>query len=108
MSADDITNIFKPQLKQVRRDHLDENQFSWNALKDYLAEVILTMICYFVRKNIDHDIYNKATKSQRTGWRNAMLNDLHALDRITVDIRVVSASGMTIAQDLNIHSYVSL
>ncbi|PKY50721.1 hypothetical protein RhiirA4_467332 [Rhizophagus irregularis] len=108
VSADDITNIFEPQLKQVRRDSLLENQLSWNALKSYLAEVTLTMIHYFVCKNIDRNRYNNSTKGQRVGWRNAMLSDLHSLDRITIDIRVVSESGVTLAQNLNIRSYVSL
>ncbi len=108
MSTDDITNIFESQLKQVKRDHLLKNKSSWNSLKEYIAEVTLTMICYFVRKNIDHAIYNNATKNQRAGWRNAMLIDLHALDRITIDIHVVSESGTILTQDIDIRSYVTL
>lgn len=66
------------------------------------------MIHYFVCKNIDRNRYNNSTKGQRAGWRNAMLSDLHSLDRITIDIRVISESGVTLAQNLNIRSYVSL
>jgi len=62
VSADDINSIFEPQLKQVKKDHLLENQSSWNALKKYLAEVVLTMVCYFVHKNIDRSTYINATK----------------------------------------------
>jgi len=108
VSTDDITNIFEPQLKQVKRDHLLKNKSFWNSLKEYIVEVTLNMICFFVRKNVDHAIYNNATKIQRAGWRNAMLVDLHALDRITVDIHIVSESGMTLAQDIDIRSYVTL
>ncbi|CAG8710821.1 3850_t:CDS:2, partial [Funneliformis mosseae] len=70
--------------------------------KEYIVEVTLNMICFFVRKNVDHVIYNNVTKIQRVGWRNAMLVDLHALDRITVDIHIVSESGMILAQDIDI------
>lgn len=65
------------------------------------------MIHYFVHKNIDCNNYNNATKGRRAGWRNAILSDLHSLDRITVDIRVISESVVTLAQNLNIRSYVS-
>ncbi|GET66916.1 hypothetical protein GLOIN_2v1475353 [Rhizophagus irregularis DAOM 181602=DAOM 197198] len=97
VSMDDLPNS----------SHL-RNFLSWNALKSYLAEVTLTMIHYFVCKNIDRNRYNNSTKGQRAGWRNAMLSDLHSLDRITIDIRVISESGVTLAQNLNIRSYVSL
>jgi hypothetical protein len=107
VSADDITSIFEPQLKQVKKEHFLENQPSWNALKKYLAEVVLTMICYFVHKNIDRSNYIGATKNKRTEWRSAMLPELHAHDRITADIRVVSESGSTILQNLNIRSYMN-
>ncbi|CAG8737813.1 22744_t:CDS:2, partial [Rhizophagus irregularis] len=82
VSMDDLPNS----------SHL-RNFLSWNALKSYLAEVTLTMIHYFVCKNIDRNRYNNSTKGQRAGWRNAMLSDLHSLDRITIDIRVISESG---------------
>jgi hypothetical protein len=89
VSTDDIVNIFEPQLKQVKKDRLLEDQSSLMMLKNYLAEAILIMICYFVRKNIDHTMYNNATKIRRTEWRSAMLGDLHVLDHMTVDFQKV-------------------
>ncbi|CAG8667852.1 1705_t:CDS:2 [Funneliformis mosseae] len=101
-------NASDAKKKDGYRDHLLKNKSSWNSLKEYIVEVTLNMICFFMRKNVDHAIYNNATKVQRAGWRNAMLVDLHALDRITVDIHIVSKSGTTLAQDIDIRSYVTL
>ena len=107
VSTDDIVSIFEPQLKQVKRDQLLEDQFSCIALKNYLAESIRIMVCCFVRKNIDRTVYNNATKIRRTEWRSTILVDLHALDRMTVDVHVISESGTTLAQDINIRSYMN-
>gem|GEM_PF-2731996 len=107
ISTDDITRIFKPQLKQVNRDHLLVNQTSWNALTKYLAEVTLTIIYYFVRKNLDRTTYKNASMVQKTEWRSAILTDLHALDCITVDIHITSESGIALAQNINIRSYMN-
>jgi hypothetical protein len=84
-----------------------EDRSSLITLKNYLAEVILIMICYFVRENVDRVIYDSAAKIRRTEWRSAMLVNLHALDQMTVDIHVVSESGMTLAQDINIRRYMN-
>ena len=65
------------------------------------------MVCYFVRKNIDRTVYNNATKIRRTEWRSTILVDLHALDRMTVDVHAISESGTTLAQDINIRSYMN-
>ena len=65
------------------------------------------MIYYFVQKNIDHTAYLNAKKNERSGWRSAMLTDLHALDRITVDVHVTFEGGTTLANNLNIHSYMN-
>jgi hypothetical protein len=102
----DIINIFEPQLKQVQRDRLREDQISWLALKNYLVESVLIIIRYFIEKNIERTIYNNAKRTQRTEWRSAVLSDLHAIDRITVDVRAISESGTTIAQNINIRSYM--
>ena len=67
ISKDDIIKVFEPQLKQVKRDHLFENQASWIALKNYLAEVVLTIICYFVQKDIDCTTYFNAKKINNQG-----------------------------------------
>ena len=107
VSTDDIISIFEPQLKQVKRDQLLEDQFSCIALKNYLAESIRIMVCCFVRKNIDRTVYNNATKIRQTEWRSTILVDLHALDRMTVDVHVISESGTTLAQDINIRSYMN-
>ena len=107
VSTDDIISIFEPQLKQVKRDQLLEDQFSCIALKNYLAESIRIMVCCFVRKNIDRTVYNNATKIRQTEWRSTILVDLHALDCMTVDVHVISESGTTLAQDINIHSYMN-
>ena len=107
VSTDDIINVFEPQLKQVKKDQLLEDRSSLTMLKNYLAEAILIMVCYFVRKNIGRTTYNNATKNRRTEWRSAMLVDLHALDHMTVDLRVISESGTTIAQDINIRSHMN-
>ncbi|CAB4496280.1 unnamed protein product [Rhizophagus irregularis] len=77
ISKDDIIKVFEPQLKQVKRDHLFENQTSWIALKNYLSEVVLIIVCYFVQKDIDRTIYFSARRNKRTGWRSAILTDLH-------------------------------
>ncbi|CAB4432431.1 unnamed protein product [Rhizophagus irregularis] len=107
VSTDDIFNIFEPQLKQIKKDRLLEDQSSLIMLKNYLVEVILIMVCYFVRKNVDLTIYNNATKIRRTEWRSAILGDLHALDHMTVDLHVISESGITIAQDINIRGHMN-
>ncbi|EXX64309.1 hypothetical protein RirG_143970 [Rhizophagus irregularis DAOM 197198w] len=83
VDTDDIFNIFEPQLKQIKKDRLLEDQSSLIMLKNYLVEVILIMVCYFVCKNVDLTIYNNATKIRRTEWRSAILGDLHALDHMT-------------------------
>jgi hypothetical protein len=85
--------IFNKQLKQVKRDHLFENQSFWTALKTYLSEVILIMIHYFVQKSVDCTTYYNASRNQRKGWRNAILMDLHALDHITFDVHINSEEG---------------
>jgi hypothetical protein len=107
VSTDDISKVFESQLKQVKRDHLYESHTSMDTLKTYLAEAILIMVCYFTRKNIDRTTYTNATKAKRMEWRNEMLNNLHNLDRITADLRVVSESGTTLVQNINIHSYMN-
>ncbi|CAG8735324.1 11595_t:CDS:2, partial [Rhizophagus irregularis] len=73
VDTDDIFNIFEPQLKQIKKDRLLEDQSSLIMLKNYLVEVILIMVCYFVCKNVDLTIYNNATKIRRTEWRSAIL-----------------------------------
>src|SRR3954452_3194102 len=107
ISKDDIMKIFESQLKQVKKDHLYENSTLWNTLRNYLSEVILIMIHYFMQKEIDRSTYYKANKIQRTGWRNAILVDLHALDRITIDIRVNAERGTTLINNLHIHNYTN-
>ncbi|CAB5207993.1 unnamed protein product [Rhizophagus irregularis] len=107
VDTDDIFNIFEPQLKQIKKDRLLEDQSSLIMLKNYLVEVILIMVCYFVRKNVDLTIYNNATKIRRTEWRSAILGDLHALDHMTVDLHIISESGITIAQDINIRGHMN-
>ncbi|PKC03776.1 hypothetical protein RhiirA5_450511 [Rhizophagus irregularis] len=107
VSTDDIADIFEAQLKQIKKDQLFEDRSSLTMLKNYLAEAILIMVCYFVRKNIDCATYNNASKIRRTEWRSAILIDLHALDHMTVDLHVTSESGITIAQDINIRGYMN-
>ena len=50
VNTDDIADIFKAQLKQIKKDQLFEDRSSLTMLKNYLAEAILIMVCYFVRK----------------------------------------------------------
>ncbi|CAB5360488.1 unnamed protein product [Rhizophagus irregularis] len=103
ISKDDIIKVFEPQLKQVKRNHLFENQTSWIALKNYLSEVVLIIVCYFVQKDIDRTIYFSARRNKRTGWRSAILTDLHNLDCITASVQIISEDGTTLASDLNIN-----
>ncbi|CAB5181622.1 unnamed protein product [Rhizophagus irregularis] len=107
ISKDDIIKVFEPQLKQVKRNHLFENQTSWIALKNYLSEVVLIIVCYFVQKDIDRTIYFSARRNKRTGWRSAILTDLHNLDCITASVQIISEDGTTLASDLNINSYMN-
>ena len=107
ISKDDIIKVFEPQLKQVKRDHLFENQTSWIPLKNYLAEVVLTIICYFVQKEIDRTTYFNARKNQQSGWRSAILTDLHIHDRITANIHIISEGETSLASDLNICGYMN-
>jgi hypothetical protein len=44
--------------------------------------------------------------SQKTEWRSAILTNLHALDQITTNVRVISESGVSLAQDIDIRSYM--
>ena len=105
--TDDIVNIFEPQLKQVKKDQLLKDQSFLTILKNYLAEAILMIVCYFVHKNIDRSMYDNATKIRRTEWRSALLADLHSLDHMTIDLHVISESGITIAQNINIRSHMN-
>ena len=84
-----------------------ENQTSWVTLRNYLSEVVLIMICYFVQKDIDRTIYFNATRNKQAGWRSAMLAELHDLDRITANIHIISEDEIILASDLNIHSYMN-
>ncbi|UZO21510.1 uncharacterized protein OCT59_013901 [Rhizophagus irregularis] len=84
ISKDDIIKVFEPQLKQVERN-----------------------LCYFVQKDIDRTIYFSARRNKRTGWRSAILTDLHNLDRITASVQIISEDGTTLASDLNINSYMN-
>jgi len=70
---------------------------SLNMLKTYLAKVILIMICHFIQKNVDKTIYIGAIKTKRMEWQNAILTNLHMLDRITVDLDIISESEITLA-----------
>ncbi len=50
VSTDDIVSIFEPQLKQVKRDQLLEDQFSCIALKN-LTALFITMLQKFDGQN---------------------------------------------------------